>query len=152
MRPKPFNKNRGFTLIEIMIVVVIVGILAAIAIPQYQDYVIRSRIMPAVQGLSSRQALMEQCYQDNHTYAPSPVPTSGPCVRACSTATSDHFQFTCTKNATTFTLTATGQDMMSGFVYTVNQLDARTSQITGHSGWNTTAVLACWITAKGGSC
>jgi type IV pilus assembly protein PilE len=150
MRPKTFDKTRGFTLIEIMIVVVIVGILAAIAIPQYQDYVIRSRIMPAIQGLSSRQVQMEQCYQDNHTYAPATVPTSGPCFRGCSTATADHFTFSCTSDATTFTLTATGGDMMTGFVYTVDQADARTSKITGHGGWN--AVTGCWVTSKGGTC
>ncbi|MDR2450928.1 MAG: general secretion pathway protein GspH, partial [Candidatus Accumulibacter sp.] len=109
-----------------------------------QDYVKRARILPAIQGLSARATQMEQCYQDNHTYDPTPA------CRACNTATDDHFEFSCEKTATTFTLTATGQDMMSGFVYTVNQAGARTSTITGHSGW--TGNGSCWVTSKGGAC
>ncbi|WP_116381986.1 pilin [Cupriavidus taiwanensis] len=57
--------QKGFTLIELMIVVAIVGILAAIAIPQYQDYVTRSRWSENITSVAALKMAVAQCLQEN---------------------------------------------------------------------------------------
>ena len=63
------GQERGFTLIEVMIVVAILGILAAVAYPGYQDYILRSRITEAVNGMETLRTDMERFYQDNRSVA-----------------------------------------------------------------------------------
>ncbi|CAG36193.1 pilin [Desulfotalea psychrophila] len=56
--------ERGFTLIELMIVIAIVGILAAVAVPQYTNYVARSKLGGVLSNITSWQVAVEQCIQD----------------------------------------------------------------------------------------
>ena len=138
-RPIP----RGFTLIEVMITVAVVAILAAVALPQYRDYVTRGRIPEATSRLATLQVQAEQYFQDNRTYVGAP---------ACATdsATSKYFTFSCSaSSATAYTLRAVGKDAMAGFTYTVTQAGAKATSAVP-SGWTTSAT--CWNIKKGGVC
>ena len=138
-------KNHGFTLIELMIVVAIVGILATIALPAYNNYMMRGRIAEAVSGLSAKRVEMEQYFQDIRRY------TNAPACAADAT-TSRHFTFSCSVvTDTTYTLQAVGTGAAVDFTYTVDQSNAKASNIT-RSGWNNPNPNNCWAVRPDGSC
>ncbi|WP_416333005.1 pilin [Acinetobacter sp. WCHA45] len=60
--------QKGFTLIELMIVVAIIGILAAIAIPAYQDYTIRAQVTEGVNLMAGAKASVTEVFNDSGTF------------------------------------------------------------------------------------
>ena len=149
--PSPTRRRaRGFTLIELMIVVGIAAILAAVAIPMYRTYVQRGRIIDATSKLSDFRVRMEQYFMDNRTYD-----NATKCGVPDPTDTNDAaFKITCTgSSATAYTVTATGKASagMKDFIYEINQAGAKkTSSVPSGSGWATNST--CWVTQKPDVC
>jgi len=153
MMPSHRKPATGFTLIELMIVVAIVAILAAIAIPSYLNYVTRSKLTEAYNNLSAYRVLQEQFYQDNRIYTGTGSP--GGCGATVPTGLK-YFTIDCGPTAAAsagYTATATGitGSQTANFAFTINNNNAQTTSNVP-SGWAKPTPNNCWIVRKGGSC
>lgn len=128
------RKNRGFTLVELVVVVAIIGILAAIAIPSYQNHLRKGRRAQAESFLMEVANSQQQYLLDARMYAPD-LATLG---KAPPTDVSNFYNMRVLTGATppTFTVSATpivGSVQEPDGVLTIDNLGAKTR--AGNPGW-----------------
>ena len=148
--------QRAFTLIELMIVVAAIAILAAIALPNYTDYILRARLTDATNALMAMQANMERYYQDNRTYqAVSGVGGAGgaqpPCTAGQPGTSAGTFTLSCVNATdTAYKVQAQGSGSTLGFTYTIDDQGVRATTALP-ANWGAACAKA-WIIKKGQSC
>ncbi|MEW6132410.1 MAG: type IV pilin protein [Pseudomonadota bacterium] len=128
----------GFSLIELMAVIVIIGILAAIAYPNYQDYVRATRRAAAAADLMENAQFLERYYTENYTYVGATLPiTESP--KDGSNKFYDLSFASGMPTATTYTIRAVPKNAMSG-----DTCGTLTLTHTGVKGVGGSTVDFCW--------
>lgn len=158
-RPTQKFPQRAFTLIEVMIVVGIIAILAAIAIPSYRDYIIRGQLVDGTTALSAIQAEMERHFQDNRTYDTITVGSTtftSPCKDNTSAGLAKRkigkFLVECSGagdvTAATYLLTAKGSGSVVDFSYQIDHQNQKKT-LTAPSAWLGSNSTTTWCVKKG---
>ena len=141
--PQPCGRH-GFTLLELMIVVAVVGVLAVLAVPSYQDSIRKARRADARLLLTDTAQHLERCYGECNTYVAGACPA--PCPTLPLTSTNGNYRITAAGgsviSANAFTLVATpvpGRSQATDATctsITLNQLNAKSATGSNPS--------ACW--------
>ena len=102
------NKNKGFTLVELMIVIAIIGILAAVGYPAYTNAVTKGNRADAIDSLMSLANRMEEYYMNNDTYVGATINAAGTGTVGSNQSSDDLYTLSITSaTAYAYTLTAT---------------------------------------------
>ncbi len=137
-------RNNGFSLIEVMVTVAIIGLVTAVALPQYSDYVLRGRLTEAYAAMATVQPNAEQYWANRRTYVDFDT------LSGVFPAATTNFTYALSGASTSaYTVTATGRAKAAGFVYTIDQQGTRATPFAP-TGWTTST--SCWVDRKSGQC
>ena len=160
--------TKGFTLIELMVTVAAIAILAAIALPSYNDYVLRAKFSEATGNLADLRVKMEQSYMDNRRY--STTAAGGVCGipgvpdgNTPTAADARYFTYACASAAPNgigdqqYVLTANGvaAQGLGGLSFTVNERNVKATAVAGGSDMANkgyTSNAGCWVRKKPSDC
>jgi type IV pilus assembly protein PilA len=137
MRQLPKHVQQGFTLIELMIVVAIIGILAAVAIPAYQDYTVRAKMSEVILAGSACRTSITEVVQTSTA-----LPAANEWGCEASTSTSKYVASIVTDNEGRVTVTTQN--------FGIAAVDAKTVELKPCSNANATSEATCTVPTAGG--
>lgn len=136
------NRMRGVTLMELMIVIVVIGILASIAVPSYRSYLLRAQRTDAMSALLRVAAAQEKFYLQNNTYAATALLDDAPPAGLGISGTENGW----------YTLTISGADLTQAFTATATAVAGGAQAADTHcasfsltsAGQKTATNSDCW--------
>lgn len=141
------KKEKGFTLIELMIVVAIIGILAAIAIPQFASYRVKAFNASAQSDLRTAQTTFEVFFNDNDLYPPTEALQTGAITLGSGTSavtlnTSSGVWFSSGTNATGQAYNANSKHLSGDITFSSSSSSSVVTETAGTAGAKQTAAAA----------
>jgi len=132
-------RSRGFSLIELMIVVLIISILAAVALPSYRSYVLRSHRVDATRTLQDLAARQERYFFSNNKYA-----TSLASLNGTSTMAGQFYTITDPISATTVAYTLEAKAIGTQLKDKCTQFSLNRAGVQASNSSTTADTLNCW--------